>query len=131
MSDHPFIDRDPIEIYMDKRVEKMTKWELISYLKNAFAALYGVELIAEGTAEPAIFGWLKKTYGDVDAGRIVKYVIWAYFGRDSANPGSYVRFTSFCKARKWWIDAIHNEMQQQVMRETTPVVQAATTSVWL
>lgn len=133
-SDRPFLCIDEIEDSMRKLTIDMTPWELITYLKGALKALYGIELIAEGKSEPGIMGRLQATYGQHDAGLIIKWVVWRYWCRDSANPGQYVKFNSFAKGRKWWVDTMHAEMQEQVRKETipaTPVVQSAVTSAWL
>lgn len=126
-----FLSEDPIETYLSKRVEVMHDWDLISYLQQAMKALYGIEMRVEGKMEPAIMQCLQRTYGQAEAGRIVKWVVFRYFCRDSANPGQYVKFTSFAKGRRWWTDMMHAEMQDHALRESKPIVQSAATSVWL
>lgn len=102
-----FVDPDPIEQDMGVRVEKMNPDQLVAYLKTYHAA-YGLDLAVEGHQERAIFRSLQKIYGQADAGRIVKWVTYTHKGRWDGSP---VRFASFCKARKWWVDIMHLEMQ--------------------
>ncbi len=125
-----FLDADPIEDYLSTRVEDMTEWELVSYLQNAIKALFGITLVAHGHAERAIFIRLATTYGKADAARIVKWVVWRHFCRDNVG-GNFVQFTSFASGRKWWTDLMYSEMQAQVLRETTPVVQSSATTAWI
>lgn len=119
-----FLSIDEIEDLMGKLTIDMTRWELVSYLKQSMTALYGSHLMVEGDPEPSIMGKLQKTYGQHDAGLIVKWVVWKHFCRDSANPGQYVKFTSFASGRKWWTDLIHAEMQAQVRKENAPPVKS-------
>jgi len=113
-----FLSQDPIEGFLGQRVECMTEWELISYVKYALKALYDMDLVAEGYPERAIFVRLVKTYGQENAGRIVKWSIWKYFGK---YDGTYIQYSSFSKGRKWWTDLMSSEMQAQVAKELNPV----------
>lgn len=122
---------DPIEEYLGKWTVDMTRWELISYLKHAMLALYGFELAAEGRSEPGIMERLQETYGARDAGLIVKWVVWKHFCRDSVNPGQYIKFTSFAKGRKWWVDIMHAEMQERVAAESAAKPEHANSALWL
>lgn len=124
-----FSDPDPIEEYLCKRVTEMTKWELVTYLKSGLKALYDIELIAEDWNEQAIMQRLQKVYGQRDAGLIVKWVCWKHRLRDQGAP---VRFTSFSKGRKWWVDGMHAEMQQHLAKELrTEVTPSDESALWL
>ena len=95
-----FLDPDPIEQDMGLPVEEMNPDQLVAYLKTYHAA-YGLDMAVEGHQERAIFRSMQKIYGQRTAGRIVKWVTYTHKGRWDGVP---VRFTSFCKGRKWWVD---------------------------
>lgn len=119
-----FLDSDPIEQDMGVCVEEMSPDQLVAYLKTYHAA-YGLDMAVEGHQERAVFRSLQKIYGKVDAGRIVKWVTYTHKGRWEGSP---VRFSSFCKARKWWVDIMHMEMQEHLRKAAPVLVPQATTA---
>ena len=107
-----FLDPDPIEQDMGLPVEEMNPDQLVAYLKTYHAA-YGLDMAVEGHQERAIFRSMQNIYGQRTAGRIVKWVTYTHKGRWDGQP---VRFASFCKARKWWVDMMHMEMQDSLRK---------------
>lgn len=116
-----FEDADPIESDMGVTVEEMTPDQLVTYFKTYHAA-YGLDLAVEGHQERAIFRSMQKIYGQRTAGRIVKWVTYTHKGRWEGQP---VRFASFCKARKWWVDMMHLEMQDGLRKADAVSVRRA------
>jgi len=112
-----FTDPDPVEEQMNLRVEEMTPNELVTYLKT-YQEAFGRRMAVEGKIERAVFGSLQRIYGKADAGRIVKWACYKYHG---VWNGEVVGFTSFSKGRKWWVDKMHQELQERVRQdEATP-----------
>lgn len=124
-----FLSIDSIEENLGKLVVDMSDWDLIAYLKKSMQALYGIEMAVSGRAEPSIMQGLQRTYGRQEAGLIIKWVVWRYHCRDCANPGQYVKFTSFASGRRWWTDLMHAEMQQQMAKEDDAVIAPPTTMI--
>jgi hypothetical protein len=126
-----FLSIDPIEELIGKLTVDMTDWDLIAYLKHAMMALYGFDMPVQGRAEPSIMQCLQSTYGQQDAGLIIKWVRWKYDLRDCANPGQYIKFTSFAKGRRWWTDMMHAEMSQQMAAELAAPSDTQNSALWL
>jgi len=105
-----FDDVDPVEQHLGVRVEEMTPDELVAYIKTYHRA-FDLTLAVEGIQERRIFQAMQRIYGQATAGRIVKWVFYQHKGHYDGQP---VRFASFCKARKWWVDMMHLEMQSHV-----------------
>lgn len=103
-----FDQLDPVERRIDKSVTKMTSDDLISYIKTYMMALHNVDMAVDGIKERAIMTALKRIYKD-DAGRLVKWVMSKYEGKD--HKGQLVTFFSFQRSEKWWLDRLHTEMQ--------------------
>lgn len=103
-----FTDLDPVEQVMGKAVTAMTDTELVTYLRLAVLYHQDIELAVDGLKERSVMAGLKRTYGR-DAGLIVKWVCWHYQGR---FRGEVITPFSFTKARKWFTDKMHVEMQQ-------------------
>ena len=110
-----FSDIDPLEEDMGVRCEDMTPDQLVSYIK-CYQEAFGLNLKIDGLPERSVFKGMQRIYGAHDAGLIVKWVFYKYRGRYEGEP---VRHLSFAKGRKWWIDKMHLEMQEE-MRRSTP-----------
>lgn len=105
-----FDDLDPIEQrIVGKPVQSMSPDELVSYIKEYVEALHGVRLVVDGIKERTVFTWLQKTYGNEDAGRIVKWVCERH--KCHNEKGKVISFLAFQKERKWWIDQMYTELQ--------------------
>ena len=102
---------------MGKSVEQMTAHELVSYIKTWIKAVYGIDLPASPHREKAIFSALKRTYGDREAGRIVKWAYWKHNGK--RNNGEYVTYSTFSRPMKWWTDIMYIELQDEMLRESS------------
>ncbi len=110
-----FTDPDPIEQMMNLRVEEMTPQELVTYIKT-YQEAFDRHMAVEGYIERSVFKSMQKIYGQATAGQIVKWVMYRYHGvwRDDV-----VTFTSFAKGRKWWVDMMHQEMQEHRRKESS------------
>lgn len=108
-----FSDPDPIEQDMNLRVEEMTPQELVTYIKT-YQEAFDRRMAVEGFIERSVLKSLQKIYGQQDAGRIVKWVMYKYHG---VYRGEVVGFTAFSKGRKWWVDMMHQEMQERLRKE--------------
>lgn len=117
-----FADTDPLEEDMGVRCEDMTPDQLVSYIMS-YQKAFGLNMPVDGHPERAIFRGMQRIYGKRDAGLIVKWVFYRYKGRYEGEP---IRYQSFAKGRKWWIDKMHLEMQDE-MRRATPATYTATT----
>lgn len=120
-----FSDPDPIECDMGVRVEDMDPYQLVAYFKTYHAA-FGLDMAVEGIQERAIFRALQRIYGQATAGQIVKWVTYHHKGHWEGKP---VRFASFCRARKWWVDIMHTELQAQQRKEQEPLPEPVTPGV--
>lgn len=105
---------DAIEQSMGKSVTAMNPMELVTYVKMWIRAVYEVELPVSANRERYIFSALKRTYGEQDAGRIVKWPFWKYNGK---RNGEYITYSSFTKGAKWLTDIWYLELQEQVKKE--------------
>lgn len=105
---------DAIEQSMGKSVTAMSPMELVTYVKMWIRAVYEVELPVSANRERYIFSALKRTYGEQDAGRIVKWPFWKYNGK---RNGEYITYSSFTKGAKWLTDIWYLELQEQVKKE--------------
>lgn len=108
----PFTDPDPLEDDMGVLCQDMTPDQLICYIKS-YQEAFGLDLKVDGLPERAVFRGLQRIYGVRDAGLIVKWVFYHYRGRYEGEP---VRHLSFAKGRKWWVDKMHLEMQDELRR---------------
>lgn len=117
-----FTDEDPLEHDMGVRCENMTPDQLVAYVR-AYQDAFGLRLSVEGIPERSVFKGMQRIYGARDAGLIVKWVFWRYRGRWDDEP---VRFQSFSKGRKWWVDKMHLEMQEELRREEIRECRGAT-----
>lgn len=109
-----FKDEDPLEQDMGVRCEDMNPDQLVAYIKS-YQEAFGLNLPVDGMPERGIFRGMQRIYG-TDAGLIVKWVFYKYKGRWEGEP---VRYQSFAKGRKWWVDKMYVEMQQQQKRESS------------
>jgi hypothetical protein len=121
-----FLDEDPVEEYLGKRVEKMTPDELVTYVKTYLRASYDLVLPVDGKKERAVFQGLHRVYGRETAGRIVKWVFWKYEGRYQSR---HVGFFDFTKGMRWFTDRMfsemHDHMQQIAYHKPCPKIQIA------
>ena len=115
-----FNDPDAIEQDMGVRVEEMVPMQLVAYLKTYHRA-YDIDLVVQDPQDRKILEGLQNLYGKATAGRIVKWVMHKHKGQFRGNT---VGFSDFCKARKWWTDMMHTEMQRHLMKEKPPVSSA-------
>lgn len=106
---------------MGVRCEDMTPDQLVSYIKS-YQEAFGLNLRIDGMPERSVFKGMQRIYG-AEAGLIVKWVFYRYKGRYDNEP---VRHLSFSKGRKWWVDKMHLELQEE-LRRSTPASYAATT----
>lgn len=113
---------DPLEEDMGVRCQDMTPDQLVSYIKS-YQDAFGLNLPVDGHPERAIFRGMQRIYGPTDAGLVVKWVFYRYKGRYEGEP---IRYQSFAKGRKWWVDKMHLEMQDE-MRRSNPATYTATT----
>lgn len=107
-----FSDTDPLEKDMGVRCEDMNPDQLVTYIKT-YQEAFGLNLKIDGFPERAVFKGMQRIYGQTDAGLIVKWVFYKYKGRYDNEP---VRHLSFAKGRKWWVDKMHLEMQEELRR---------------
>lgn len=117
-----FIDPDPLEQDMGVMCQDMNPDQLVSYIKS-YQEAFGLNLPVDGLPERSVFKGMQRIYGRADAGRIVKWVFYRYKGRYDGEP---VRYQSFAKGRKWWIDKMYLELQEE-LRRAAPATYAATT----
>lgn len=110
-----FSDPDPLEADMKLRVEEMTPNELVTYIKR-YQEAFGRNMAVEGKIERAVLGSMQRIYGQATAGQIVKWVMYRYHG---VYRNEVVKFTDFAKGRKWWVDMMHQEMQERVRKESS------------
>lgn len=108
-----FSDNDPLEDDMGVRCEDMTPDQLVAYIKS-YQAAFGLNLPVDGLPERSVFRGMRRIYGR-DAGLIVKWVFYHHRGRWQGEP---VRYQSFAKGRKWWVDKMYLEMQEALARES-------------
>lgn len=109
-----FSDTDPLEEDMGIRCEDMTPDQLVSYIKS-YQEAFGLNLPVEGLPERSVFKGMQRLYGKRDAGLIVKWVFYKHKGRWDGEP---VRYQSFAKGRKWWVDKMYTELQDELRRES-------------
>lgn len=108
-----FSDLDPLEQDMGVRCEDMNPQQLVTYIKD-YQHAFGHELAVEGFIERSVFKSMQNIYGKATAGLIVKWVFYKYHG---LYAGETVTFTAFAKGRKWWVDKMHQEMQEAQRKE--------------
>lgn len=111
-----FVDPDAVEELMGVRVEDMAPMQLVVYLKTVQRA-FDIDLVVQDPKDRKIFEELQKLYGKETAGRIVKWVVYKHKGQFRGNT---VMFSDFCKARKWWTDLMHTEMQKHMNKQKPP-----------
>jgi len=99
---------------MGIRCEDMTPDQLVSYIKS-YQEAFGLNLPVEGLPERSVFKGMQRLYGKRDAGLIVKWVFYKHKGRWDGEP---VRYQSFAKGRKWWVDKMYTELQDELRRES-------------
>lgn len=116
-----FMDEDPLEHDMGVRCEDMTPAQLVAYIKT-YQAAFGLNLPVDGIPERSVFKGMQRIYGR-DAGLIVKWVFYKHKGRWDGEP---VRYQSFAKGRKWWVDKMYLEMQESMKRAEPKRYQEAT-----
>ncbi|QGJ94932.1 hypothetical protein SEA_REDWATTLEHOG_72 [Gordonia phage RedWattleHog] len=104
---------DPLERYMDCRVEEMTPSEMASYMKLYLRNRYNLELPMDGIKERKTFEAFRKRYPDGVAGRILQWVMMHHQGR---KDGEYVTSAFFSAAFSWWTDKMFMELQQAELR---------------
>lgn len=104
-----FFQQDAIEKDMGGKVTQFTPDQLVCYVRDSMYAENGITMAVDGFRERAIFKSMQRIYGPVDAGRIIKWVFFRHRGKWDGDP---IRFASFAKGRKWWVDLMHTEMQQ-------------------
>lgn len=109
-----FSDTDPLEEDMGIRCEDMTPDQLVSYIKS-YQEAFGLNLPVEGLPERSVFKGMQRLYGKRDAGLIVKWVFYKHKGRWDGEP---VRYQSFAKGRRWWVDKMYTELQDELRRES-------------
>jgi hypothetical protein len=109
-----FSDVDPLEEDMGVRCEDMNPDQLVSYIKS-YQEAFNLNLRIDGLPERSVFKAMQRVYG-ADAGLIVKWVFYKYKGRYDNEP---IRHLSFAKGRKWWVDKMHLEMQEELRRESS------------
>lgn len=123
-----FSDPDPIESLMSLRIEEMTPQEIVTYIKT-YQDAFGRKMAVEGFIERSIFKSMQRIYGKDTANLIVK---WAFYKYKGVWSGEVITFTSFSKGRKWWVDKMHQEMQEYQRKEAArPVERVALGSVRL
>lgn len=104
---------DPVERYMDCRVEDMTASELAAYMKLCLSTLYNLDLPHDGIVERKTFEAFMRRYPSGKGGRIVQWVMMHHKGR---KDGEYVTSATFSHAMKWWTDKMYMEMQDADQR---------------
>lgn len=107
-----FSDNDPLEDDMGVRCEDMSPDQLVTYIKS-YQAAFGLNIPVVGIPERSVFRGMQRIYGQRDAGLIVKWVFYKHRGR---YDGEAVRYQSFSKGRKWWVDKMYLEMQEDLRR---------------
>lgn len=114
----PWVFRDPdaIERIIGKSVDSMNPAELVTYVKASMKAAHDLRLPVLGNSERAVMARLQRTYGQRDAGLIIKWTLWKYGGKPN---GTHITYNSFSKARKWQTDQWHLELQEHSKREAT------------
>lgn len=120
-----FTDDDPLEQDMGIRCEDMTPDQLVAYIKS-YQAAFGLNLPVDGLPERSVFKGMQRIYGRRDAGNIVKWVFYKYKGRYAGEP---VRYQSFAKGRKWWVDKMHLEMQDEMRRAASTTASGSSLGV--
>ena len=105
---------DPIEKFMDCRVEDMTGAEMAAYLKLCLSTRYNIDLPQHGIIERKTFEAFKRRYPDGKAGQILQWVMMHHKGR---KDGEYVSSSMFSQAFKWWTDKMYMEMQAAEQRK--------------
>lgn len=108
-----FGDTDPLEEDMGVRCEDMSPDQLVSYIKS-YQEAFGLTIRIDGHPERGVFRGMLRIYGQRDTGLIVKWVFYKHKGR--REDGTPVTPLSFAKGRKWWVDKMHLEMQQEQHR---------------
>jgi hypothetical protein len=106
-----FADLDPVEEYLGKPVTAMTDQELVTYIKIYARAVHDIDLPVQGSPERSVMAGLKRTYGKVNAGRLVKWACQESIGTDPVN------YFDFSKGRKWWTDRHFISLQAHVKKE--------------
>lgn len=110
---------------MGVRCQDMTTDQLVAYIKS-YQEAFGLTLHIDGMPERSVFRGMQRIYGPADAGLIVKWVFYRYKGRYEGEP---VRHLSFAKGRKWWVDKMHLEMQEELRRCAPATYTAATATL--
>lgn len=109
---------------MGVRCEDMTPDQLVAYIKS-YQEAFGLNLPVDGLPERSVFKGMQRIYGR-DAGLIVKWVFYRHRGRWQDEP---VRYQSFAKGRKWWVDKMYLEMQEALARESRRTATGASLGV--
>ena len=105
---------DPIEKYMDTRVEDMTPSEMATYMKLYLSNRYNIELPMDGIKERKTFEAFKKRYPNGVAGRILQWVMMHHNGR---KDGEYITSAAFSAAMSWWTAKMFMELQAHEQRQ--------------
>ena len=116
-----FSDTDPLEEDMGVRCEDMTPDQLVAYIKS-YQEAFGLNFPVEGLPERSVFKAMQRLYGKREAGLIVKWVFYKHHGRWEGEP---VRYQSFAKGRRWWVDKMYAELQDDLRRSTPKSYAAA------
>lgn len=106
---------DPIEKYMDTRVEDMTPSEMATYMKLYLSNRYNIDLPLDGIKERKTFEAFKKRYPNGVAGRILQWVMMHHGGR---KDGQYITSSVFSAAMSWWTDKMYLELQTHEQTQT-------------
>lgn len=113
-----FTTPDPLEQDMSVLVEDMTADQLVNYLREYQEQLNDVRIAISGYPETARMKWLIETYGQPDAGRIIKWTYWCHRGKWTGRDGKqeFIKPMRFNAKMKWWVDEMHSEMQRELTR---------------
>lgn len=107
-----FTDPDPLEQQMGVLCEDMAPKNLLDYVVQYHRA-FGTRLAVDGPPEISVFRCMQRVYGKRDAGLIVK---WVFYNHRGQWRGEKVTPLSFSKGRRWWVDRMHVEMQEELRR---------------
>lgn len=116
-----FTSSDPLEDDFGVRCEDMSPDQLVSYIKS-YQEAFGLNIRIDGMPERSVFKGMHRIYGKRDTGLIVKWVFYKYRGRYADEA---IRPNSFAKGRKWWVDKMHLEMQEELRRESSRTTTSA------
>lgn len=98
---------DSIEQKIGKPVEEMTSDQLLTYFEWGKREVLGTKNPPGGRKESGTFKSFQERYGQEEAGKIVKYVV---FSKGCKFAGKTLTVSSFSAGSKWITDGIQDEM---------------------